>query len=102
MTFDEVCTKWPVRPIRNCPGRFVICTDAAQWSPQALLGGDAEVHTFHLATVKDTVLVTRMPEGGLISYLRKDGTCLHTLNTAEGLARKLRDLGIHLFEDHSR
>jgi hypothetical protein len=32
--------------------------------------------------------------GGLISYARGDGSYLHTLNTPDGFARKLRQLGI--------
>jgi hypothetical protein len=42
------------------------------------------------------VVVTPLIVGGLISYRRPDGTFLHTLNTAEGFARKLSDLGIEL------
>jgi len=41
-------------------------------------------------------VVTPLVTGGLISYKRRDGTFLHTLNTAEGFARKLADLGIEL------
>src|SRR5687768_18024010 len=70
MTFDEIRTKWEVKPIRNCPGRFVIRISIAELSPQDLLGTDAEVHTFQIAAAKDTVLVVRMDKGGLISYRR--------------------------------
>jgi hypothetical protein len=101
MTFDEIRTKWEVKPIRNCPGRFVIRISIAELSPQDLLGTDAEVHTFQIAAAKDTVLVVRMDKGGLISYRRADGTHLHTLNTAEGFARKLLGLGIELAEEKS-
>lgn len=96
MTFDEIRNQWKVRPIRNCPGRFVIQTAAADLSPQDLLGIDIEVHTFSVEAARDTVLVVCLNEGGLISYQRADGTYLHTLNTAEGFARKLLDLGIEL------
>lgn len=98
MTFDEIRTKWSLRPIRNCPGRFVIRTSVAALSPQELLGTEAKVHTFHIAAARDTVMVIPLDEGGLISYQRTDGTYLHTLNTAEGFERKLLDLGIALAE----
>jgi hypothetical protein len=96
MTFDEMRTKWELRPIRNCLGRFVIRTSEIDLSAQELLGADAEIQTFQVASARDTVLVARMDEGGLISYQRADGTYLHTLNTADGFERKLRDLGIEL------
>jgi len=41
-------------------------------------------------------VVSDLGKGGLISYKRADGTYLHTLNTAEGLERKLASLGIEL------
>jgi hypothetical protein len=34
--------------------------------------------------------------GGLVSYRKPDGAYLHTLNTPDGLARKLAQLGIEL------
>jgi hypothetical protein len=99
MTFDEIGSKWELRPIRNCPGRFVIRTSMAALSPQDLLGPDVRVDTFPMTTARDTVLVARLEDGGLISYRRADGTHLHTLNTPEGFARKLLDLGIELAEE---
>ena len=92
--FDEIAANWELRPIRNCPGRFVIRTPTTEMSPRELLGAGAEIHTFIVAAARDTVLVAQLDGGGLISYRREDGTYLHTLNTAEGFARKLLDLGI--------
>ncbi|HYP26621.1 MAG TPA: hypothetical protein VE262_07885 [Blastocatellia bacterium] len=94
ITFDELAAKWQLRPIRNCPGRFVIGESVADLSPRELLGADVEVRTFNVAAARDTVLVARLGGGGLISYRRADGTHLHTLNTPEGFKRKLLDLGI--------
>ena len=96
ITFDELATKWELRPIRNCPGRFVIRTPATELSPRELLGTDVEIHTFNVAAARDTVFVARIGGGGLISYRRADGTHLHTLNTGEGFERKLLDLGIEM------
>jgi len=45
-------------------------------------------------TARDPVIVTPLEDGGLISYRKADGRFLHTLNTREGLDRKLRQLGI--------
>jgi hypothetical protein len=55
---------------------------------------DAAIVEHRAAGTRDTVLVARFADGGLISYLRADGTYVHTLNTCEGLERKLAQLGI--------
>jgi len=93
-TFDQLAKRWELRPIRNCPGRFVVHTSNACLTPQELLGAEAGVQIFNLSSAKDTVLVAQLEGGGLISYQRVDGTYLHTLNTNEGFKRKLIDLGI--------
>lgn len=51
-----------------------------------------------LAAAPDEVLVVPLNDGGIISYRRPDGSMLHTLNTAEGFARKLAQLGIEIME----
>ena len=96
ITFDDLASKLELRPIRNCPGRFVIRTPSAEISQRELLGPQVEIHTFTVAAARDTVLVSCLGEGGLISYRRADGTYLHTLNTAEGFERKLLDMGIEM------
>lgn len=96
VTFDDLAAKWEIKPIRNCPGRFVICTSNPDLSPRELLGPEIEIHSFNVAAAKDTVLVARLTEGGLISYRRINGSHLHTLNTARGFERKLLQLGIEL------
>ncbi len=98
ITFYELTAKWDIRPIHNCPGRFVIRTQVPDLYPRELLGPDVEIHEFNVAAARDTVLVARLGGGGLISYRRSDGTYLHTLNTDEGFERKLLDLGIELEE----
>ena len=106
MTFEELATRWTWRPIRNCPGRFVLSserTDATApagvdpvlaLSPQDLAGPDTTLWAFDVPTARDRVIVGRLDGGGLISYQRPDGSYLHTLNTADGFARKLEQLGI--------
>ncbi len=94
MTFDELMGKWPFRPIRNCPGRYVLPPSEFAGPPQQLLGPGFETRELPSGTARDTVIVAAFGDGGgLISYRRADGTHVHTLNTAEGLERKLRELG---------
>jgi hypothetical protein len=49
---------------------------------------------YRVPAARDPVLVVELEGGGLISYLREDGTLMHTLNTSWGFRRKLRQLGI--------
>jgi hypothetical protein len=93
-SFDELSTTWQLRPIRNCPGRFVLHTGPTELTPRELLESETEIAAFKVSSARDTVLVARIDGGGLISYLRADGSHLHTLNTIAGFERKLRDLGI--------
>jgi hypothetical protein len=55
---------------------------------------DVSIVEHRVAGARDPVFVARFADGGLISYRRADGTYVHTLNTREGLERKLAQLGI--------
>ena len=57
---------------------------------------DTPATIYRVQTARDQVLVVEFEGGGLISYLREDGTLMHTLNTSEGFHRKLRQLGVEL------
>lgn len=96
ITFKELVNRWELRPIQNCPGRFIIHSASAELTPGELLGCEAAVQTFNESSARDTVLVARLEGGGLISYRGADGKYLHTLNTNEGFERKLLDLGIEI------
>jgi hypothetical protein len=80
-------------PIRNCPGRFGLAEGAVSYPPSAIVG-DAPEREFRVAATPDPVIVVQFEDGGLISYRRGNGFYVHTLNTADGLARKLAQLGI--------
>jgi len=54
------------------------------------------VQVFAVDAARDPVHVALLDGGGLISYRRADGHFVHTLNTPDGLARKLAQLGIEL------
>jgi hypothetical protein len=93
MDFDTLKRQWSWKPIRNCPGRYILTTPEC-FRPQDLAGENLEISEYRVEKARDTVLVARIEGGGLISYTRKDGSVLHTLNTSEGFRRKLADLGI--------
>jgi hypothetical protein len=94
VTFDALMARFGWRPIPGCPGRFVLRGQHGL-SPADLLGGQ-EPKIFRVRAAPDPVLVAPLEGGGLISYARPDGRFVHTLNTEEGLARKLAQLGIEL------
>ena len=94
MTFNQLLEKWDWKPIRNCPGRLILSGAKADLSCEELLGEAARVGIYSVDAAKDTVLVVKLDEGGLISYKKADGSFVHTLNTPEGFQRKLLQLGI--------
>jgi hypothetical protein len=94
--FETLKRAYTWKPIRNCPGRFVLKTGENP-SISDLLGEDVLVDvTEHVDTpAPDPVCVYPFDEGGgIISYRKSDGNFVHTLNTPEGFERKLHDLGI--------
>ena len=96
MDFQTLFTGRRWAPIRNCPGRFGLAEGAVYDSPASLAPG-VELNEFRVPLAKDPVVVAAFAAGGgLISYRRSDGTFVHTLNTPQGFARKLSQLGIRL------
>jgi len=101
MTFAELFETLSWKPLKNCPGRYVL-----QGARSSLLRVEeltkktvaAEVSAHKVSAARDLVLVASLDGGGIISYQRADGSILHTLNTPEGFQRKLRQLGINLAE----
>jgi hypothetical protein len=95
MTFDLLMKSWAFKPIRNCPGRYVLAPSEFGGPPERLLGPGFGTREVRPKAARDTVVVTAFGDGGgLISYRRADGTHVHTLNTQEGFERKLRELGV--------
>lgn len=96
MTFEQVRIRWPWRPIRNCPGRWVLPRQEKPLSFETLLGMPSSPHAFSSPGAKDRVFVWPLQNGGIISYEQPDGHFIHTLNTPEGFSRKLAQLTITL------
>lgn len=92
--FLELKTRWPWRPIPNCSGRFVLVSDDKHISLTALVCDAGAAKSHEIDGLADSVIVLPVPDGGLISYARADGTMLHTLNSPDGFLRKLKQLGI--------
>jgi hypothetical protein len=93
MNFDQVLKAWDWKPIRNCPGRLILAGAPSLLSPDEVAGSDIQTTELRASSARDTVVVAEIEGGGLISYRRADGSWVHTLNTPEGFARKLAQLG---------
>jgi hypothetical protein len=94
VTFSALFDRWEWRPIPNCPGRYALTAGPVATPPEDIVPGATGGSEHVSATARDPVIVTPFEDGGLISYRKADGMFLHTLNTREGLERKLRQLGI--------
>ena len=94
MTFDELLKKWDWKPIRNCPGRYVLQSSRNDLRVAEIFDTAIEPGEYRVSTASDMVLVVTLDDGGLISYKRSDGSFVHTLNTRDGFVRKLSQLGI--------
>jgi hypothetical protein len=94
MTFAHLLRSHDWRPIVGCPGRYVLRSEPPTLSLRGLLGETVPLRAHRVAAAKDEVWAAQLPDGGLISYCRGDGTWVHTLNTPEGFRRKLSQLGI--------
>lgn len=95
-SFEQVFSAWNWQPIRNCPGRYALRGRDPRLTIAAIAGREIEISEYRSGAAPDTVLVAALVGGGLISYRRADGSFVHTLNTEEGFARKLKQLGIDM------
>ena len=100
MTFAALFDRWAWRPIPNCPGRYALAAGPVATPPEEIVAG-ANGSEHASAAARDPVIVTPFEDGGLISYRKADGMFLHTLNTREGLERKLAQLGIRVSRDQN-
>jgi len=96
MTFNDVMEMGHWVAIKDCPGRYTLHEVSSSLSVGELLGADAGIQMAHSPKARDTVYITCLEDGGVISYSRLDGSWLHTLNTEVGFERKLRQLEIDL------
>lgn len=94
MDFNTLWNTFRWTEIPHCPGRFVASEESGLLPLQAVIDAGIAVSQHRSAVARDAVLVAVFADGGLISYRRADGSYRHTLNTREGLQRKLAQLGV--------
>ena len=95
-TFDDIYERYNWRPIRDCPGRYVLRDASKELTVEQVMGVEVSVREFRVDGTPDVVLVAKFPGGGLISFRKPTGVIVHTLNTPDGLARRLARFGIEL------
>lgn len=92
-TFDQLIDALAWKEIPGCPGRFTLVEPRPLVTPAALAGDGAHTRGLSSPRCRDAIELVDLPGGGaLLSYRRADGTYRHTLNTSQGLARKLEQL----------
>jgi len=96
MTFEQIKTVYHWRPIPNCPGRYKLIDGDPLLTLDELVNKQFIIHQFRSKRASDLILIVLLDQGGFISYQRKNGTFVHTLNTPEGFQRKLFQLEICL------
>lgn len=95
-TYQELLGQLEWQPIPGCPGRFRLLSDSScAIAPAELAGHNGAPVRLISSECRDPFDLVLLSGGGaLLSYLQSDGTYRHTLNTQEGLLRKLRQLGL--------
>lgn len=92
-TFEKVFGGGNWKPIRNCPGRFVMIGGRSDLPIEKIVESKNPVIEFSTEIIPDKVLTLEFEDGGgIISYAKDDGKFIHTLNTQEGFKRKLDQL----------
>lgn len=94
-TWRDLSTALEWRPIRGCPGRYALRGGRSDRDPAALVAEGRAGQEYHIAGVRDPVVVVPLAEGGLLSYRHEDGTWTHTLGDTDGFGRKLARLGLN-------
>lgn len=94
MRFENLFASLDWTPIPNCPGRYVLKTDRATIPPAMLVGDEATMQQYSSPHAADPIEIVLLEDGAVLSYRKPDGRHVHTLNTPEGLARKLAQLAL--------
>ncbi|MBX7169707.1 MAG: hypothetical protein K1X72_02045 [Pyrinomonadaceae bacterium] len=89
-TFGKAFNSNDWKPIRNCPGRFLLAGGRSEILIENLSESKNPIVEIETEVVPDKVLTIEFEDGGgIISYVKDDGKFIHTLNTKDGFKRKI-------------
>jgi len=91
-SIHQLLLRYNCREIENCPGRYIVKNVSNNLSLSELLSEDVEISYHKTPRARDRVAIVELEDGGVISYIRANGTILHTLNNKSGFSRKIHDL----------
>ena len=101
--FSELLNAYSWKEICNCPGRYLLTKEDHQRLrfvlPNAILNEQVSIEMFTSAICRDRVHIGKLPDGGLLSYEKSDGSFVHTLNNVSGLRRKMDHLNIQFYDE---
>jgi len=92
-SFHDLFTSFTWKPIFGCSGRYIL-KEKKEYTLNELTGGNSQIRTYITDKAPDTVCVIYLKDGGIISYKKKDGTYIHTLNNKSGFKKKMGMLNI--------
>ncbi|WP_339731365.1 hypothetical protein [uncultured Gimesia sp.] len=95
MKIEDLLKRFKWEQIPNTKGRFTLSPSEKSLSVEALIDSEeVQIKQYPSAHPDELIHVVELEDGGLISYQRKDATCIHTLNSKNMFKRKQWELGI--------
>lgn len=98
--FHDFKNNFTFKPIFGCKGRYIFHFSPTPKSLTELFKIDSSrIKIFNPESVPDQVLIVFFSDGGgFISYLKRNGSYIHTLNDDFGFKKKLKKLAIELID----
>lgn len=91
-SINQLLLQYDCKEIANCPGRYIVKNIPENLSVNELMSENVKVSVHDSPKAKDKVAILILEDGGIISYIRANGTLLHTINNKSGFYRKIQDL----------
>ncbi|WP_417384726.1 hypothetical protein [Gimesia sp.] len=95
MKIEDLLKRFQWEQIPDTNGRFTLNKSEPSRSVQELVNSEEiEIKQYPSAHQQEQIFVVELEDGGLVSYQRKDGSLIHTLNSLNMFKRKQWELGI--------
>ena len=84
------------KKVKGLEGKLIFTHENEEMTLKELVKNKVNIQRFDDCNSKDLVLVAKIKDGGIISYIKKDGSYSHTLNDEENFNETLKKLKISL------